>query len=78
MASLEARVHKLSAEAFSRLKNDHEQFLEAYESEYTPSSRPRDARFCYLAEHFTVCYPSRRVEWVSPTVQCMRRPLKAL
>ena len=32
MASGE-RVLKLSSEAFSRLKNDHEQFLEGYESE---------------------------------------------
>jgi polycomb protein SUZ12 len=30
MASGE-RLHKLSAEAFSRLRNDHEHFLEAYE-----------------------------------------------
>ena len=28
------KVQKLSGEAFSRLKSDHEQFLEAYESEY--------------------------------------------
>lgn len=33
MASAGERVQKLSAEAFSRLRNDHEQFLEAYESE---------------------------------------------
>ena len=32
MASGE-RLLRLSTEAFSRLKNDHEQFLEAYESE---------------------------------------------
>lgn len=34
MASSESRrLSKLTTEAFSRLKNDHEQFLEAYESE---------------------------------------------
>ena len=29
------KVQKLSGEAFNRLKSDHEQFLEAYESEYS-------------------------------------------
>ena len=34
MASGESvRLSKLSTEAFSRLRSDHEQFLEAYESE---------------------------------------------
>ena len=32
-------------EAFSRLRNDHEQFLEAYESELNPFSRPIAALF---------------------------------
>ena len=29
----EQRVQKMSTEAFSKLRNDHEHFLEAYESE---------------------------------------------
>ncbi len=33
MASGSDRVHKFSGETFQRLRNDHEQFLEAYESE---------------------------------------------
>lgn len=55
MASAEARVHKLSAEAFSRLKNDHEQFLEAYESEWCLPFALRGLGFCYIAEHCMGC-----------------------
>lgn len=33
MANGPDRVHRLTGEAFQRLRNDHEQFLEAYESE---------------------------------------------
>lgn len=33
MASGAERQQRLSGEAFQRLRNDHEQFLEAYESE---------------------------------------------
>lgn len=33
MANGTDRVHRMTGEAFQRLRNDHEQFLEAYESE---------------------------------------------
>ena len=32
-ATTSERLHRISGEAFNRLRNDHEQFLEAYESE---------------------------------------------
>lgn len=57
MASAEARVHKLSAEAFSRLKNDHEQFLEAYESEWCLLYALRGSGFRYFAWHCMGCVP---------------------
>ena len=40
MASAGERLQKLSVEAFTRLRNDHEQFLEAYESELSQFSPP--------------------------------------
>lgn len=33
MANGTDRVHRMTGEVFQRLRNDHEQFLEAYESE---------------------------------------------
>lgn len=33
MANGTDRVHRMNGEVFQRLRNDHEQFLEAYESE---------------------------------------------
>ena len=32
-ATTSERLHRISGEATNRLRNDHEQFLEAYESE---------------------------------------------
>lgn len=41
MATGVEKVHgQRSAEAFSRLRNDHEQFLEAYESELLYKNAP--------------------------------------
>lgn len=35
MANGAERVHRLTGDTFHRLRNDHEQFLEAYESEWS-------------------------------------------
>ena len=73
MASAEARVHKLSAEAFSRLKNDHEQFLEAYESEWCLLYALRGSGFRYFAGHCMGCVPCVLVHVrFSPTLMATR------
>ena len=37
-ATTSERLHRISGEALNRLRNDHEQFLEAYESELSAES----------------------------------------
>ena len=37
-ASTSERLHSISGEAFNRLRNDHEQFLGAYESKLSTES----------------------------------------
>ncbi|CAI8024671.1 Polycomb protein suz12-A [Geodia barretti] len=63
MASAGERVQKLSAEAFSRLRNDHEQFLEAYEKP-TQIYRFLHARHSFksLFMHRNLAYMQRRKE----------------
>ena len=55
MALTGERVQKMSAEAFSRLKNDHEQFLEAYESKLSPFRGAFDSRRPCLGKKNSVC-----------------------
>jgi hypothetical protein len=57
------RVQKLSAEAFSRLRNDHEQFLEAYEKP-TQIYRFLHARHSFksLFMHRNLAYMQHRKE----------------